>query len=72
MGDTMSSPTVKAEGIMVPDLGSAPPQGCPMHQDANKSKTPVLQYRFFFFTKAIGMQLMIIFDNVIYFMNQIK
>ncbi|XP_051719631.1 holocytochrome c-type synthase-like isoform X2 [Ctenopharyngodon idella] len=42
MGDTMSSPTgtVKAEGIMVPDFGSAPPKGCPMHQDVNKSAPP--------------------------------
>lgn len=36
----MSSPTgtVKAEGIMVPDFGRAPPKGCPMHQDVNKSE----------------------------------
>lgn len=38
----MSSPTgtVKAEGIMVPDFGGAPPQGCPMHRDVNKSVPP--------------------------------
>ncbi|KTF93851.1 hypothetical protein cypCar_00023912 [Cyprinus carpio] len=40
MGDTMSSPTVKAESIMVPDFSSAPPQGCPMHRDVNKSAPP--------------------------------
>uniref|UniRef100_A0A8C2I3A4 Holocytochrome c-type synthase n=1 Tax=Cyprinus carpio TaxID=7962 RepID=A0A8C2I3A4_CYPCA len=42
MGDTMSNPTgtVKAEGIMVTDFGSAPPQGCPMHRDVNKSTPP--------------------------------
>ncbi len=49
----MSSPTVKAEGIMVPDLGSAPPQGSPMHPDVNKSKTlyfsTVFFFSFFFF-----------------------
>ncbi|XP_042627783.1 holocytochrome c-type synthase-like isoform X1 [Cyprinus carpio] len=41
-GDTMSNPTgtVKAEGIMVTDFGSAPPQGCPMHRDINKSTPP--------------------------------
>ncbi|XP_042627785.1 holocytochrome c-type synthase-like isoform X2 [Cyprinus carpio] len=38
----MSNPTgtVKAEGIMVTDFGSAPPQGCPMHRDINKSTPP--------------------------------
>ncbi|XP_073705680.1 holocytochrome c synthase a [Garra rufa] len=42
MGDTMSSSrgTVKAEGIMVPDFGTAPPQGCPMHRDVTKSTPP--------------------------------
>ncbi|XP_051983950.1 holocytochrome c-type synthase [Xyrauchen texanus] len=40
----MSSPTgtVKAEGIVVPDSGSTPPQGCPMHRDVKK-KCPELQ-----------------------------
>nr|AAH76303.1 Holocytochrome c synthetase a [Danio rerio]AAI65701.1 Hccsa protein [Danio rerio] len=42
MRDTMSSPTgtVKAEGIMVPDVGGAPPQGCPMHCNVNESVSP--------------------------------
>ncbi len=44
----MSSPTVKAEGIVVPDLGSAPPQGYPMHQDANKVRHRYFSTVFFF------------------------
>ncbi|XP_051556393.1 holocytochrome c-type synthase-like isoform X2 [Myxocyprinus asiaticus] len=41
-GDNMPSPTgtVKAEGIMVSDSGSAPPQGCPMHRDVRTSAPP--------------------------------
>lgn len=41
----MSSPTgtVKAEGIVLSDIGNAPPQGCPMRQDVKKRETSLIK-----------------------------
>ncbi|KAI1883094.1 hypothetical protein AGOR_G00241700 [Albula goreensis] len=42
MGATLSSPTatVKAEALLMPQQGLAPPQGCPMHQEHQRRAPP--------------------------------